>query len=80
LKSDIPIDPQSLPDSEIDALAALYSYGPPPLTDAEVAANEEIFKWKHPEMESLILRAIDPRLSEHERAAAKKRIAEIRGC
>jgi hypothetical protein len=78
LKSDIPLDPQNLEDSEIDELASRYSYGPPPLSDEEVAHVEDLFRFGHPEMSALILRAIDPRLSEEERAAAKRRIEEIR--
>ncbi len=57
-----------------------FAYGPSPLTDAELAHLESLFCYTHSEMEALILRSIDPRLSEPERDSAKARIKEIRGC
>lgn len=57
----------------------VYDYGPPPLTDAELAHLDSIFQHSHPEMLGLLLTLRDPRASESEREIATKRIAEIRG-
>jgi predicted transcriptional regulator len=80
LKSDIPLDPQNLADETIDDLASKYAYGPSPLTDAEIAHNEDIFHWKHASMKRwLEIAYLDRNATPEQRESAKREIAKIRG-
>lgn len=60
-------------------MSGKYDYGPPPLSDEEVAHIDELFRYSHAEVETLICRCLDPRLTQEERAEARRILDRIRG-
>lgn len=56
-----------------------YSYGPPPLTDEEVAHVDDLFQYSNPRVRELILIIVHPGTDDKSIKLAKAELAIIRG-